>query len=364
MSHIFLAPSDPALSSPSPESALPSLGDIINAVKAAFMEAVKISKDDAVRTVFEQVVEELGPKKNIAKKPPATTDNVEDGLPAVVHERTDKETTSISEENAKQEQVDLKLNSSEQILVLPDKENIRQGAGLGQEPGEKPVESIYRQNQSAEESLQEVKHPVSNLARDLVESTREPKESFELESEDKSPSDQKDAELDESQVWSFESAPNGEQEEQVGVDEGKQEQVESELIAQDQTRDADGIGEMEKEDKQKKDVEADIESEIQNRGLLELAKQTESQPDQDQEHGPVTDDDLKLRIVVEEKQNEDKQRLVDVGGHVVDVKTEKEDVKGEATAHIDEESVGGEAQVEGLIPVSKATEKTSQELGN
>ncbi|MCJ8749208.1 hypothetical protein PDJAM_G00173750 [Pangasius djambal] len=356
---------DPALPSPSPESALPSLVDVMDAVKAAFMEAVKISKDDAARAVFEQVVEDLGPQENIAEKPPATADDTEDELPAVVHEHADKETTttSLSEENAKQEQADPKLNSSEQTLVLPDEEEVRQGAGLGQELGKKAVELIYQLNKSAEESVQEVEDSVPNLARDLVESTQEPKESFELKSEDKSPSDQKDAELDESQIWSFESAPEGERVEQAGVEEGKQEPAESELVkVQEQTHSTDGIGEMEKEDGWKKDVEAHIESKIQKGGLFELAKQTEPHPDQDQEHGLLTDDDLKVRIVVEEKQNEDEQKLVDVGGHVVEVKPEKEDVEEEATAHIGNEAVGGEAEVESLIPVSQATDETSQEL--
>ncbi|XP_026798741.3 ABC transporter F family member 4 isoform X2 [Pangasianodon hypophthalmus] len=355
---------DPALPSPSPESALPSLVDVIDAVKAAFMEAVKISKDDAARAVFEQVVEELGPQENVAEKPPATADDTEDELPAVVHEHADKEkTTSLSEENAKQEQADPKLNLSEQTLVLPDEEEVRQGAGLGQELGEKPVESIYQLNKSAEESVQEVEDPIPNIARDLVESTQEPKESFELESEGKNPSDQKDAELDESQIWSFESASEGERVEQAGVEEGKQELAESELVkVQEETDNTDVIGEMEEEDGWKKDVEAHIESKIQKGGLFELAKQTEPQPDQDQEHGLVTDDDLKVKIVVEEKQNKDDQRLVDVGGHVVEVKTEKEDVEEEAAAHTDNEAVGGEAEVESLIPGSEATDETSQEL--
>lgn len=64
MPDIFLAPSDAALPSPSPETH--SLGDVMDAVKAAFMEAVKISENDAVQAVFEQVVEELGPQENIA----------------------------------------------------------------------------------------------------------------------------------------------------------------------------------------------------------------------------------------------------------------------------------------------------------
>lgn len=364
MSLIFLAPSDLAVPSPSTESVLPSLGDVMDAVKAAFLEAVKISKDNGVRAVFEQVVEELGPQENIAEKPPVTADNTEDGLPAVVHEHGDNETTSLSDENAKQEQAEPKLNPSERTLVLPHEKQGRHGAGLGQKPGEKPVEVIYWRNKSDEESVQDVEDPVPNIARDLVESTQESKESFELESEDKSPGDQKEAEQDESQIWSFESAPVGEREEQAGVDEGKQEQVESELVkVQEQTQDTGEIGEMEIEDGQKKDVEADIESKIQKGGLFELAKQTEPQPDQDQEHGQLTDDDVKVRIVVKEKQNKDEQRLVDVGGHVVEVKTEKEDMAVDG-AHIGEESVGGEAEMEGLIPVSKATEETSQELGN
>ncbi|KAF5902258.1 putative serine/threonine-protein kinase kinX isoform X2 [Clarias magur] len=121
--------------SPSPESALPSLGDVMDAVRAAFMETVKISKDDAARAVFEQVVEELGPQENIAEKPLATADDTEDGLPAVEHNHADKETTTLSEENAKQEQTDPKLNSSEQMLLLqfPDEGEVRHGVGTAVE---------------------------------------------------------------------------------------------------------------------------------------------------------------------------------------------------------------------------------------
>lgn len=313
----------------------------MDAVKAALFEAVKISEDGAARAVFEHGVEELGPQENTAEKPPATADDTEDRLPAVVHEHTDKETTSLSEENAKQEQARPESNPSEQTLVLPGEEEVRQGEELGQEPGEKPAESIYWLNKSAEESAQDVQDPDSNVARDLVESTRGPKESSDFESEGKSHS-----ELAESQIWTFDSAPEGEREEQAGVDEGIQVQVEPEVVeGQEQTQDT--------ETEWKKDMEDDIESKIQKGVLLE---QTESQPDQDLEPGLVADDDLK---VVEEKQNDDEQRLVDVAGHSAEVKTEMEDVNGDG-----EESEGGEAEVQGLIPVSKATEKTFQELGN
>lgn len=102
----------------------------------------------------------------------------------MVHEHADKETTILSEENAKQERADPKLNSSEQMFGLPDEQEDRQGIGIGWEPGEKPVELIYRLNNSAELSAQEVGDPVQNLAGDSMESTQEPKESFEPESED------------------------------------------------------------------------------------------------------------------------------------------------------------------------------------
>ncbi|GAA6091912.1 ABC transporter F family member 4 isoform X1 [Tachysurus ichikawai] len=327
---------DAALPSPSPESALHSLDDVMDAVKAAFMEAVKISENDAVRAVFDQVVEELGPQENIAEDPPATADDTEDGLPAVVHERADKETTYLSEENAKQEQAESKLNSSEQTFGLPDKQEVRHGAGMGQEPGEKPVELINRLTKSAEVSVQEAEDPVQNLAQDLLESTQEPEELFEPESEDLI--GQKDAERDESQVWSFESLP-------IGVQEKKEE---SEIVkAQEQTQDTDA--EIGKEG-WKKDMEVDKESKIQKGELPDLAKQTLSK---DQEHGLVINDDLTVKIVAEEKQNKDEQGQADVGG-MVKVKMEVETVDGDIAAHIGEE-------VAGLIPLLKATEKTSQE---
>lgn len=343
MSDIFLACSDAALPSPSPESALPSLGDVMDAVKAAFMEAVKISEDDAVRAVFEQVVEELGPQKNISEEPPATADDSEDGLPAVVHEHADKETTHLSEENANKKQTDLKLESPEQTIGLSDKQEVRQSAGLLQEPDEEPVELIYRLNKSAEEPVQEVKDPVQNVAGDLVELTQEPNESFELESKDFI--DQAHAEQDESHVWSFELAAQGVQEERE----------ESELVkVQEQTQDTDGNEEIEREVGWKEDMEVELQSKIQKGELLDLAKPTQPQ---NQDGGLVTDDDSTMIIVDDEKQNEDEPGLGDVRAGVLEVKTEKKNMVGDAAAHIDEE-------VKSLIPVSKATEKTSHEPGN
>lgn len=335
LTHLFLSPSDPALPPSSPEFALPSLGDVMDAVKSALFDAVKISKDDVVRVVFEQAAEEFGPQENVAEKPPATADDTGDRLPAVVREQTDKETTRLGEENAKQEL----LNSSEGTAVLQDEEELPQGGGLGREPGEKPVESIERINKSAEGSVQELEDPDPNLNRDPAESNQEPKESLELDSEGKSPS-----ELHDAQVWSFDSGPEGQREDR----EGKQELVESEVVTgREQSRGS----EMEKKNERVEGVEVDIESKIQNEALYELAKHSHPQPDQDHEPGLATHDDLRASIVGEEKQTEDDQRLGDDGGRVV------EDVKGETAAHIGDESV------EGLIPASKATEMTSQELG-
>lgn len=221
------------------------------------MEAVKISEDDAVRAVFEQAVEELGPQE----KPPATADDAEDRSLAVVHEQTDKETTSLGAENAKQEQAQPNLNPSEQTLVLTNGEDVRQGVGLSKEPGEKPVESTLRGNKSDEELVREVEDPVPNLAQDLVASTREPDES-------KQPSDQKDAKLNESQIWSFDSPPEGVREEQAGEDEGKQEGVESKLVkAEERTRDTDGLDERRKEDEWKIDLEEGTESKMTSEEL-------------------------------------------------------------------------------------------------
>lgn len=290
----------------------------MDAVKAALFEVVKISKDDAARAVFEQAVEELGPQENIEEKPQATADDTEDRLPAVVHEDTDKETSSLSEENAKPERAGPELDSSEQTLELLDKEEVRQGDELSQEPGEKPVESIFQLNLSDGESVQEGarKDPVSNLARDLAESPQEPKESFHIESED--------SELNESQVWPIDSAPDGEQDEQAGVDEGIQEQVESQVVeAQDQSPDT----ETEIMDGRKIDMEDDVESQIQKGERFELAEQAEPQPAR--ELG--TDDQFK---VVEEKRKGDEERTLD---------DEKQDMKRDAAA---QESVEGEAEVE------------------
>ncbi|TRY66239.1 hypothetical protein DNTS_006727 [Danionella cerebrum] len=69
---------DDALPSPGPEPAPPSLGDVIDAVKAAFEQAVQISTTGAVREALEEVVEELTPQKSLVDQSVADKDEAKE----------------------------------------------------------------------------------------------------------------------------------------------------------------------------------------------------------------------------------------------------------------------------------------------
>lgn len=69
---------DDALPSPDPEPAPPSLGDVIDAVKAAFEHAVQISTTGAVREALEHVVGEITPQKTPAEQESPSVENTAD----------------------------------------------------------------------------------------------------------------------------------------------------------------------------------------------------------------------------------------------------------------------------------------------
>ncbi|XP_056112735.1 pharyngeal muscle protein 2 [Rhinichthys klamathensis goyatoka] len=69
---------DDALPSPDPEPAPPSLGDVIDAVKAAFEHAVQISTTGAVREALEHVVGEITPLKTPAEQESPSVENTAD----------------------------------------------------------------------------------------------------------------------------------------------------------------------------------------------------------------------------------------------------------------------------------------------
>lgn len=84
---------DDALPSPDPEPAPPSLGDVIDAVKAAFEHAVQISTTGAVREALEHVVGELTPQKTLAEQSPA----VENAADHTIDEAAEEEAVVLNE---------------------------------------------------------------------------------------------------------------------------------------------------------------------------------------------------------------------------------------------------------------------------
>ncbi|XP_016299467.1 probable serine/threonine-protein kinase kinX [Sinocyclocheilus anshuiensis] len=161
---------DDALPSPGPKSAPPSLGDVIDAVKAAFEQAVQISTTGTVREALEQVVGELSPQKTPEEQSP------------VVETAVDY-TTEVA---AKEEAVVLTagkpdahlLESSEQTFEEPAQEGLTQDIEPAEEiqglipqdestisePDEK---SVIKPGELVLEAVNSVQEPVESVLQDL-----------------------------------------------------------------------------------------------------------------------------------------------------------------------------------------------------
>ncbi len=127
---------DDALPSPDPEPAPPSLGDVIDAVKAAFEQAVQISTAGTVREALEQVVGELSPEKTPEEQSPEIETAVD----------------YTTEEAAKEEAVVLTagepdahmLESNEQTFEEPAQEGLTQDFELAEE-----IQGLIPQDESS-----------------------------------------------------------------------------------------------------------------------------------------------------------------------------------------------------------------------
>ncbi len=127
---------DDALPSPDPEPAPPSLGDVIDAVKAAFEQAVQISTTGTVREALEQVVGELSPEKTPEEQSPEIETAVD----------------YTTEEAAKEEAVVLTagepdahmLESNEQTFEEPAQEGLTQDFELAEE-----IQGLIPQDESS-----------------------------------------------------------------------------------------------------------------------------------------------------------------------------------------------------------------------
>ncbi|XP_042616894.1 translation initiation factor IF-2 isoform X2 [Cyprinus carpio] len=133
---------DDALPSPDPEPAPPSLGEMIDAVKAAFEQAVQISTTGAVREALEQVVDELAPQKTQAEQSP------------VVETAADYTTEEAAEEEAlvlpAGEPDILMSESSEQTSDQPAQEGLTQDIEPAEEIQELAKSSISKPEEKSE----------------------------------------------------------------------------------------------------------------------------------------------------------------------------------------------------------------------
>lgn len=154
---------DDALPSPDPEPAPPSLGDVIDAMKAAFEQAVQISTTGTVHKALEQVVGELSPQKTPEEQSPAVETAVD----------------YTTEEAAKEEAVVLTagepdahmLESNEQTFEEPAQEGLTQDIELAEE-----IQGLIPQESSiSEPDEKSVIKPGEIL--EAVDSVQEPLES-------------------------------------------------------------------------------------------------------------------------------------------------------------------------------------------
>lgn len=307
---------------------------------------VKISKDDAVRESFEQVVEELVPQHHsIAELPPATAEGIEDATEDApnVYEHPEEGAEDLT---ALQEQNEATLDSPEQMSKKANEEAVEDEVLLVQEPAENPVESDDQPNKVIEDLMQKQEEPVSessqkteelvkNAKTEPVESNQEPpkileesvQEPEELDvgtsqqvsktvrekSEDKSLLDQLDNEPDESPNIEPDESPIQVElptdpvrertgkvvEEQTG--DGWTLEQKIEFLQEQDTLEAAGAGQMDIRDGKKEEKETvgrtDEEAEVHRSNLPKLTEPIgESQPGQHQDQAttegatPLQDD--------------------------------------------------------------------------
>ncbi|KAK9980786.1 hypothetical protein ABG768_000373 [Culter alburnus] len=153
-----------ALPSPDPEPDPPSLGDVIDAVKAAFEHAVQISTTGAVREALEHVVGELTPQKTLAEQSPAI-DNAADHT---IEEAAEEEAVVLNE----REPDVLMSESNEQTY----EETAQKGLAQDLEPAEVIQGLIAQEESSISEpeqksvikpvDLEAIQEPVESVLQD------------------------------------------------------------------------------------------------------------------------------------------------------------------------------------------------------
>ncbi|KAF4118885.1 hypothetical protein G5714_000936 [Onychostoma macrolepis] len=155
---------DDALPSPDPELAPPSLGDVIDAVKAAFEQAVQISTTGTVREVLEQVVGELSPQKTPEEQSPV----VETAVDYTTEEAAKEEAVvrTAGEPDAHM------LESNEKTFEEPAQEGLTQDIELAEE-----IQGLIPQESSISEPDEKSVIKPGELVLEAVDSVQEPLES-------------------------------------------------------------------------------------------------------------------------------------------------------------------------------------------
>ncbi|XP_022537764.2 probable serine/threonine-protein kinase kinX isoform X1 [Astyanax mexicanus] len=386
--------------SPHPESVPPSLVEVIDAVKAAFEQAVKISKDDAAREVFEQVVEELVPKQDVPEQTPEMTDGGEDfnrdAVSAVANEHGDggtEGTEGLTALDAAQEPAEAALYTSEteQVQSNEDMSKEEEDSVLDHAPLKDLVEASQTPHQESSQEAEELKS-VEETNIEPVESIQEPPQigeepveqpdelavAPEKESEDKGLVDPKDTG---SNLFSVQakvppdSATDGESQdgkkagEQVKDEEVKQDQKLVELLEEQNTLESVGTGETDIEEAEKlKDIGVRESKDQKLRfpdgkppRLPEPIKQmTELQPSQERDQGVIKEVIAQAGALEQDIQEEGEHgRTVEAGdgGDAVEDTVETVDDQEEAETR----RSGGEAEavepIEEMEVIVKATQK-------
>lgn len=153
---------DAAPPSPDPEPAPPSLGDVINAVKAAFEQAIQISTDGAVHEALEKAAEEHAPRKTPAEQAPAAENVADHTTEEAAAVRVSEEETAVLTAGEPDAHVS---ESNEQT----DEESVQgpaQEATLTQDTDEEPT---IEQESFQERSDSEPVKTIEELVRKAVE---------------------------------------------------------------------------------------------------------------------------------------------------------------------------------------------------
>ncbi|KAA0722405.1 hypothetical protein E1301_Tti007139 [Triplophysa tibetana] len=163
-----------------PEPAPPSLGDVINAVKAAFEQAIQISTEGSVHVALEKTAEEHVPRKTPTEQPPMS-ENVAD------HTTEEAAAVRVSEE----ETADLTAGEPDAHVSesneQTDEESVQgpaQEAKLAQDTDEEPLRLIEhemfpkeRSDSEPVKTTEESSIKAVELVVEVVESVEEPEKS-------------------------------------------------------------------------------------------------------------------------------------------------------------------------------------------